>query len=101
MARVNSIDSLYDFIGYVVLCAPDQFPVRDYLPSDAQMNLDKAFDELRRGIDLIEADMVDDARRKQLALLLDQALAAYKAGDEFKGAHLVQDFQGLIFKRDD
>ncbi|MDQ1120685.1 MULTISPECIES: hypothetical protein [Pseudoxanthomonas] len=65
------------------------------------MNLDKAFDELRRGIDLIEADMVDDARRKQLALLLDQALAAYKAGDEFKGAHLVQDFQGLIFKRDD
>ena len=65
------------------------------------MTLDKAFDELRRGIDLIESDMADDAKRKHLASLLDQALAAYKAGDEFKGAHLVQDFQDLIFKRND
>jgi hypothetical protein len=101
MARVKDIDSLYDFIGYVVLCAPHQFPVRDYLPPDAQMNLDKAFDELRRGIDLIEPDMADDAKRKHLGSLLDQALVAYRAGDELKGAHLVQDFQDLIFKRSD
>ncbi|MFC0156126.1 hypothetical protein ACFFJ4_21825 [Xanthomonas dyei] len=101
MARVNSIDSLYDFIGYVVLCAPDNFPVRDYLPADAQMNLDRAFAELRHGIELIEHDMADDAKRKHLASLLDQAFAAYKAGDELRGAHLVQDFQNLIFKLND
>jgi hypothetical protein len=26
-------------------------------------------------------------------------LAAYRAGDEVKGAHLLQDFEGLIFKQ--
>jgi hypothetical protein len=101
MARVKDIGSLYDFIGYVVLCAPDRFPIRDYLPPDGQMNLDKAFVELRRGIDLIEPDMADDTKRKCLVSLLGEALEAYKAGDERKGAHLVQDFQDLIFKRSD
>jgi len=101
MQWVNSIDALYDFIGYVVLGAPSSFPVEDYLPPEEQMTLDKAFDELRRGIDLIAPDMANDAKRQNLTLLLDQALAAYKAGDGFKGAHLVQDFQDLIFKRHD
>lgn len=101
MKWVTSIDALYDFIGYVVLSAPNSFPVEDYLPPEQQMTLEKAFDELRRGIELIEPDMADDAKRKHLASLLDQALAAYKAGEEFKGAHLVQDFQDLIFKRND
>ncbi|WP_161964586.1 hypothetical protein [Xanthomonas arboricola] len=50
---------------------------------------------------MIEVDMADDAKRRHLASLLDQAFAAYKAGDELKGAHLVQDFQTLIFKRND
>jgi hypothetical protein len=31
------------------------------------MNLDKAFVELHRGIDLIEPDMADDTKRKRLA----------------------------------
>ncbi|PPU49949.1 hypothetical protein XdyCFBP7245_22035 [Xanthomonas dyei] len=65
------------------------------------MNLDRAFAELRHGIELIEHDMADDAKRKHLASLLDQAFAAYKAGDELRGAHLVQDFQNLIFKLND
>lgn len=101
MSWVEDIDSLYDFIGVVVLRAPDKFKVLDFLPPEEQLTLDKAFYELRRGIDLIEPDMADEAKRKHLASLLDQALEAYKAGDEFKGAHLVQDFQDLIFKRND
>ena len=101
MRWVKDIDSLYNFIGYVVLRAPDRFPQEDYLRAEEQMNLDRAFDELRQGIQLIEPDMADAAKRKHLASLLEQAIAAYKAGDEVKGAHLVQDFQDLIFKRNE
>ena len=101
MRWVTSIDALYDFIGYVVLSAPDSFPVEDYLPPEQQMDLDKAFSQLHEGIGLIEPDMADEAKRQHLASLLNQTLAAYKAGDELKGAHLLQDFQDLIFKRND
>jgi hypothetical protein len=101
MAWVKDIDSLYNFIGVVVLRAPDKFPVLDFLPLEEQLNLEKAFDELRRGIDFIEPDMADRAKREHLTSLLDQALGAYRLGDEFKGAHLVQDFQDHIFKRSD
>ncbi|CAD2251748.1 hypothetical protein QSH46_022195 [Xanthomonas arboricola pv. juglandis] len=99
MAWVENIDSLYDFIGVVVLRAPDKFQILDFLPPEEQLNLDRAFDELRRGIDFIEPEMADEKKRKDLASLLDLALTAYKNGDEYRGAHLVQDFQDLIFKR--
>jgi hypothetical protein len=98
MRWVSDIDSLYDFIGYVVLRAPDRFPHEDYLSAGEQMNLEKAFAELRSGLELIDPEVADAGKRKVLSSLLDQALTAYKAGDEVRGAHLVQDFQDLIFK---
>ena len=43
LARVKGIGSLYNFIGYVVLTAPDRFPRRDYLGEDEQRTLTKRF----------------------------------------------------------
>lgn len=99
MNWVRDINSLYDFIGYVVLRAPDRFPVEDYLPADQQMNLDRAFDELRRGLGLVEPEVANDEKRKGLQQLLDESLNAYRMGDDMKGAHLLQDFEALIFKQ--
>ncbi|MCW2003314.1 hypothetical protein FHY30_002069 [Xanthomonas arboricola] len=96
--RIQSIDSLYDFIGYVVLCAPDQFPKRDYLTSDQQMSLDRAFDELRHAISLVEADFPGADQQRGLSVILDRSLASYRQGDIVAGAHTLQDFQDLIFK---
>ena len=81
-----------------MLCAPDQFPVREYLPSSEQMNLSAAFVELRGALGLIDCD---PSKRDSLARLLDQSLAAYQAGDPVRGSHLLQDFQDLIFGRQD
>ena len=99
--RVTSIDSLYDFIGYVVLCAPDNFPHEDYLPSDDQMSLEKAFGELRDAVELIDPEVAPPRKREHLYGLLDQALAAYRSGDDFNGAHRLQDFQDEIFEPPD
>lgn len=99
MARVNDINSFYDFIGYVVLCAPDQFPQRDYLPAEDQMNLERAFVELHHGVEFIDPGVASGESLSTIKSLIDQAHAAYKGGDEVKGAHLLQDMEGMIFKK--
>jgi hypothetical protein len=99
--RVTSIDSLYDFIGYVVLCAPDNFPAEAYLPPEDQMSLEKAFGELRDAVQLIDSEVASDEKRERIYALLDQALAAYRNHDDFRGAHLLQDFQDAIFEPPD
>lgn len=101
MAWVKDIDSFYNFIGYVVLSAPDRFPVEDYLPAERQMNLDleKAFVELRKGVDLIDEVVAPDEKRRTLLELLDQSMTAYRSGDDVRGAHLLQDMEALVFKK--
>src|SRR5260221_4390556 len=98
MNTLRSVDALYDFIATVVLCAPNRFPSRDYLPPDQQMNLDRAFEKLRTGIEVAypEADYAN--KRQELSALLNASLVAYKSGDRATGAHLLQDFKVRIFK---
>ena len=59
MDWVRDVDSFYNFIGYVVLRAPNSFPKEDYLQDHEQMTLDKAFEELRVGLRLAQADFPD------------------------------------------
>jgi len=99
MAWVRDIDSFYNFIGYVVLTAPNRFPVEDYLPPDEQMTLDRAFTELRQGLQLVDPEVADEKKRAKLSALLDDSLGAYRSGDEVTGARLLNDFEALIFKQ--
>ena len=98
MRWVRDIDSLYDFIGYVVLHAPNRFPREDYLSETEQMNLERAFVELRSGIALIEADFPGADQQRGLSALLDRALASYRSGADVQAAHLLQDFERLVYK---
>lgn len=99
MNCVNDIDSFYDFLGYVVIHAPDRFPIEDYLAFDKQMNLEKAFNELRLGFGLVDRAVADENKLRQLSSLLDEPLLAYRSGNDVKGAHLLQDIEALIFKK--
>lgn len=96
--KIKSIDDLYDHIGYVVLRAPDRFPVEDYLPTDEQMTLERAFEQLRQGVEFAYPDDFHPEKRAALNELLDRSFTAYKGGSEVEGAHLLQDFQDAIFK---
>lgn len=96
---VKDIDALYDFIGYVVLRAPDQFPTEDHLGPEEQMTLDRAFQELRYGVALVERDFPGADAQRGLTATLDRSLASYHAGQVVAGAHALQDFQDLIFRQ--
>lgn len=95
---VNNTDDLYDFLAQVIVCAPDKFIEADFLPPDEQLNLDRAYEELQRGMGFLKADGVEEERLKSLQLLLDTSHAAFRTGEEVKAAHLLQDFERLAFK---
>jgi hypothetical protein len=50
MYVMETIDDLWEHIAYVLAYAPDKFPYRDFLPDDQQMNLERAFEQLRKGV---------------------------------------------------
>lgn len=96
--RVDDLGSLYDFIAVVVLCAPDRFLKEDYLAEEDQLTLDRAFEELNGGMELVRKEIKDEVELARLQRLLDESLAAYRAGNDVKGAHLLQDFEAGVFK---
>ncbi|MFY8140756.1 MAG: hypothetical protein ACOVMO_08555 [Caulobacter sp.] len=99
MFVMESVDDLWDHIAYVLGYAPDRFPHRDFLPADEQMNLDRAFDQLRQGVTLAYPEPEAHAKRRLLNELLDASYAAYQAGDEIKAGKMLNSFEDAVFKR--
>lgn len=99
MQWIRNYDTFVDFISYVLLSAPDDFPHEDYLSDDEQMSLDRAFEELNSGMRFVAAKVKDDAVIEKLRRALNASHAAYRAGDRVKGAHLLQDFEKTLLER--
>jgi hypothetical protein len=95
---VESRADLHDFLAQVIVCAPDDFIEVDYLSAEDQLDLEKAFGELSRGMTYLAESIADPSQLERLQNLLDRSLAAYREGDSVKGAQLLQDFERLAFK---
>ncbi|WP_395684364.1 hypothetical protein [Dokdonella sp.] len=63
----------HDFTAYVVVGAPNHFPVEDYLRADEQMTLDRAFAELREGMRMVPPRPHEPNFHKMLSADLDVA----------------------------
>lgn len=98
MFEMKSMDDLWNHIAYVMAYAPDQFPIEDFLAYDEQMNLDRAFEQLRQGVEIAypEAQFMD--KRTLLHGILDRCYAQYRAGENIKAGRLLNQFQDNIFK---
>ena len=97
MPWVTSISTLRDFLSLVIVHAPDGFPQEDFLEQHEQLNLDSSFQELRHGLSLMDSSGLSASSAAHLANILDASLAAYRAGDDISGAHLLQDFESQAF----
>jgi len=97
MSWVTSVPSFRDFLSLVIVHAPDDFPEEDFLGPDEQLNLDSAFQELRRGLSLLDNSGASASSNTSLVGLLDKSLAAYRAGNDVAGAHLLQDLESQAF----
>ena len=97
MPTSRAIAEYHDFLAYVLIHAPNEFPEEDYLPPDEQMTLDKAFFELTRDFEAVEPRVKDAKRMLVLREMLVMSHEAYRAGDDVRGAYILQEFEGLIW----
>lgn len=95
MFPLTRLSEFHDHIGMLVLAAPGRLP-EEYGESQARA-LVEAFKELDEGFHFVEKKVKDPAKLAQLRQLLKDSLAAYQAGDEMKGAHLLQDFEDIVW----
>jgi hypothetical protein len=97
-AWVRSVEGFRDFISLVVVHAPDEFPVEDYLQPEEQLDLEKAFAELMDGLKMLVNARKNAAPAGELFELLSKSLVAYRLGNDIEGAHLLQDFESKAFR---
>jgi hypothetical protein len=96
---INSDRDLFSFMKYVLLYAPDQFPREDYLKPDEQMTLGRAFDELRRGLQFLPHQQLNDkVLMSRLRGMLEAAYERYTCGDAAGGGGLLKEIDQLTFR---
>ena len=94
----ESLGQYHDFWSWIRLLAPDQFTTPDGdLAPDQQAALDESFDALRAGFVFVERKMKDSHLLAVLRELIAMSHLAYKAGDAKRGAHVLQECEGLIW----
>lgn len=101
MRWIRHLHELHDFIGLVILSAPDRFREEDFLSDDEQLTLQSAFAEIRNGLELVPVSENDPHYHDRLRAILDESLSAYRAGERKEGAHRLQDFRDMIFGSSD
>jgi len=82
-------------IGAMVLSCSYGFPKLGPYGDDHKQNIEVAFDRLREGFPLIAKKVRNEEMLVEIDGLVSAALAAYRAGDNKKGAHLLQDILNL------
>jgi hypothetical protein len=81
---------LYDFIAFVVLYGPDNFPAR------RKLTMTSAFEEIMGGLDRCAHEFKSQDLLLAARQLAMQAKAAYDSGEANKGAHLLQDLAAIL-----
>lgn len=89
MDWIQNYSEFYEFLAKVLLCAPDDFPKEDYLDEEDQLNLQKAYEELYKGLRFVE-EKADIKIYIQCKDDLAASKAAYESGNEKAGSFLIQ-----------
>ena len=89
MNWIQNYEEFYEFLAKVLLCAPNDFPEEDYLPAGKQLNLDRAYEEMIKGLVYVR-QRLNDQEYRQFVQDLNESKVAYELGDERRGASLIQ-----------
>lgn len=94
----TDLHSFKDYVVYVLSCAPDMFPPEDWRPPEDQMNLERAFVGLHYGLDLTTQEKGESDVVTQCRTLVEDAYAAYRAGDDMEGQRKLEEVEKLLKK---
>ena len=85
-----------DFLAKVFIKAPDRLEV-DFLEPEDQLTVDLALNILKDKLPLVKSRVKSDERMAVLYEMLCIAHEAYSEGNTIKGAHTLQELEGLIW----
>lgn len=87
MARFpfNDLHSFKDYVVFVRMCAPNQFPAREGVGPEDQWTLELAFRGLREGLAQAAKEKGERDEFAQCSELVDQAYGRYRLGDRKEG----------------
>jgi hypothetical protein len=95
---INDLHSFKDYVGFVKLCAPDQFPRREGVSEPEQWSLDLAFDGLRFGLKLAVEEKGERPVFADCRLMVEAAYAEYRSGQMKEGFLKLAEVQKLLKK---
>ncbi len=99
MPTPRAVAVYHDFLVYVYVHAPDGFPEEDYLQPHEQMNLSKAFLRLLDNLPDVSARIKEPGKLLVLRELLVMAKEAYEQNNDVRGAHILQEFEGVVWPK--
>ena len=94
----SDLHSFKDYVGFVKLCAPDDFPVREGVGPSDQWTLDLAFEGLRLGLRMAAEERRQRNEFTQGELFVEDAYAAYRDGRVRDGFLNMEELQKLLMK---
>ncbi len=94
----SDLHSFKDYVGFVCLCAPELFPVREGLGPEDQWTLELAFAGLRLGLEMAEKEKGPKPVFIECAHFVDEAEKSYQAGDVRAGFTYLDNVKKLLAK---
>ena len=85
-----------DYVGFVLMCSPDKFTVRDGKPTEYQWTLDLAFEGLRHGLELTVKEKGELPVLPRCRELVEKAYADYRAGRKREGFFTLSEMEKLL-----
>ena len=100
MARFpfSDLHSYKDFVVFVAMCAPENFPHREGVDEDAQWSLERAFTGLRFGLGAAIKEKGQKPAFLECSRLIEEAFAAYEQGRSREGASRLREMRKWLQK---
>lgn len=92
----TDLHSFKDYVVFVQICSPDNYPRREGLAANSQWTLDLAFEGLRLGLDEAVQEKGDRMVFVESRHLVEEAHDAYKVGDIRSGFAKLELVQKLL-----
>jgi len=92
----SDLHSFKDYVGFVKLCAPDDFPTEEWAGPEDQMTLDLAFEGLRLGMRMAAEEKGQREEFVKGELLVEEAYAAYREGQIRDGFFKLEELQKML-----
>lgn len=92
----TDLSEFMDYLGFVIVCVPVDFPWEDWRSAEDQMNLDRAFVGLKYGLDLAAKEKGESALLQRCRKLVEESYVEYKAGRDHAGQLKLEEMEKLL-----